>query len=122
MDLTTLSGDDTPGRVSRLCHKALNPVRKDILEDLGISDHIAAAAVCVYPNLVKKQNHLLEKNVIQIASVATGFPTGQIPENIKISEIKAAIRDGATEIDVVINRDKVLTGKWKALYEDIKQL
>ena len=54
MDLTTLAGDDTPGRVSRLCHKALNPVRKDILNDLGISDHISAAAVCVYPNLVKE--------------------------------------------------------------------
>ncbi len=121
MDLTTLAGDDTPGRVSRLCHKALNPVRKDILNDLGISDHISAAAVCVYPNLVKEAKLSIGKYKIPIASVATGFPTGQIPENIKISEIKAAIRDGAREIDVVINRDKVLTGKWKALYEDIKQ-
>ena len=120
MDLTTLAGDDTPGRVSRLCHKALNPVRKDILEDLDVSKNVVTAAVCVYPNLVKEAKSSIGKNNIQIASVATGFPAGLIPENIKNSEIKAAIRDGATEIDVVINRNKVLTGNWKSLYNDIK--
>ena len=120
MDLTTLAGDDTPGRVSRLCHKALNPVRKDILEDLNVSKNVSTAAVCVYPNLVKEAKSSIGKNNIQIASVATGFPAGLIPENIKNSEIKAAIRDGATEIDVVINRNKVLTGNWKSLYNDIK--
>ena len=118
--ITTLAGDDTPGRVSRLCHKALNPVRKDILEDLDVSKNVSTAAVCVYPNLVKEAKSSIGKNNIQIASVATGFPAGLIPENIKNSEIKAAIRDGATEIDVVINRNKVLTGNWKSLYNDIK--
>ena len=120
MDLTTLAGDDTPGRVYRLCHKAQNPVRKDLLYDLGISQSVAVAAVCVYPNLVKDAKLAIGNNKIQIASVATGFPAGLVPEAIKISEIKAAIKAGATEIDVVINRNKVLTGQWKTLFNDIK--
>ncbi len=120
MDLTTLSGDDTPGRVDRLCHKGKNPVRKDILDALGIQKPLSVAAVCVYPELVSTASLSLDKSGIELASVATGFPAGLIPERIKISEINAATKNGASEIDVVINRNKVLTASWKSLYNDIK--
>ncbi len=119
MDLTTLAGDDTPGRVARLCHKAMNPVRRDLLDHLEIADTLSVAAVCVYPELVCNAKSALGKSSIALASVATGFPTGLVPERTKISEINAAIRNGANEIDVVINRNKVLTGNWKSLHKDI---
>ena len=120
MDLTTLAGDDTPGRVARLCHKARNPVRKDLLDHLGKTDALSVAAVCVYPELVRHAKTALEKRSIALASVATGFPTGLVPERTKISEINAAIKQGASEIDVVINRNKILTANWRSLYNDIK--
>ena len=120
MDLTTLAGDDTPGRVARLCHKARNPVRKDLLDYLGRKDALSVAAVCVYPELVRHAKTALEKRSIALASVATGFPTGLVPERTKISEINAAIKQGASEIDVVINRNKILTANWRSLYNDIK--
>ena len=120
MDLTTLAGDDTPGRVDRICHKARNPVRNDLLDELEIPVSLSVAAVCVYPALVHTAKSALEQSTIKIASVATGFPTGLVPERTKISEINAAIKNGANEIDVVINRNKVLTANWKSLYNDIK--
>ncbi len=120
MDLTTLAGDDTPARVERLCHKARNPVRKDILDSLSNSTALSTAAVCVYPELVRTAKSALEKSAVELASVATGFPTGLVPERTKISEINAAISNGASEIDVVINRNKVLTANWRSLYNDIK--
>ena len=120
MDLTTLAGDDTPGRVARICHKARNPVRNDILDYLQIPKPFSVAAVCVYPELIRTAKSALEQSDIGLASVATGFPTGLVPERTKISEINAAIRNGASEIDVVINRNKVLTANWVSLYNDIR--
>ncbi|MED5531834.1 MAG: deoxyribose-phosphate aldolase [Pseudomonadota bacterium] len=120
MDLTTLAGDDTPGRVARICHKARTPVRNDILDYLQIPKPFSVAAVCVYPALIRTAKSALEQSDIGLASVATGFPTGLVPERTKISEINAAIRNGASEIDVVINRNKVLTANWVSLYNDIR--
>ena len=120
MDLTTLAGDDTPGRVARICHKAKTPVRNDILDYLQIPKPFSVAAVCVYPALIRAAKSALEQSDIGLASVATGFPTGLVPERTKISEINYAIRNGASEIDVVINRNKVLTANWVSLYNDIR--
>ncbi len=121
MDLTTLAGDDTPGRVRRLCAKAKQPVRPDMLEALGVDDqHITVAAVCVYPSRVRDAVEALQGTGIPVASVATGFPAGQTPLPQRIAEIEQAIEAGATEIDVVINRTHVFTGDWAALYDEIK--
>ncbi|KAF0108462.1 MAG: deoxyribose-phosphate aldolase [Anaerolineaceae bacterium] len=122
MDLTTLSGDDTPGRVKRLCAKARQPIRPDMLERLGVKDEkITVGAVCVYPSRVKDAVEALKGTGIPVASVATGFPAGQTPLPQRIAEIEQAIEAGAREIDVVISRSHVLTGDWKSLYNEIKQ-
>jgi deoxyribose-phosphate aldolase len=122
IDLTTLAGDDTPGRVSRLCAKAKQPVRPDMLERLGVNDQrITVGAVCVYPSRVRDAVEALQGSDIPVASVATGFPAGQTPLPQRIAEIEQAIEAGAREIDVVIHRTHVLTGNWEALYEEIKR-
>ena len=122
IDLTTLSGDDTPGRVKRLCAKAKQPVRSDMLAALGVGDQkITVGAVCVYPNRVRDAVEALSGTDIPVASVATGFPAGQTPLPQRIAEIEQAIESGATEIDVVIARTHVLTGNWQALYDELRQ-
>ena len=121
IDLTTLAGDDTPGRVRRLCAKAKQPVRPDMLSALGVDEQITVGAVCVYPNRVKDAVEALKGTEIPVASVATGFPDGQTPLPQRIGEIEQAIEAGAREIDVVIHRTYVLTGNWKALYDEIRQ-
>jgi deoxyribose-phosphate aldolase len=122
IDLTTLSGDDTPGRVKRLCAKARQPVRPDMLASLGMADqNITVGAVCVYPNRVRDAVEALKGSDIPVASVATGFPAGQTPLPQRIAEIEQAIEAGAREIDIVINRTHVLTGNWEELYLEIKQ-
>jgi deoxyribose-phosphate aldolase len=122
IDLTTLSGDDTPGRVKRLCAKARQPIRADMLERLGIGEEkITVGAVCVYPNRVEDAVEALKGTNIPVASVATGFPAGQTPLPQRIGEIEQAIESGAREIDVVISRYHVLTGDWKSLYNELKQ-
>jgi deoxyribose-phosphate aldolase len=119
IDLTTLAGDDTPGRVERLCAKALAPVEHEIITALGVNiGTLTTAAVCVYPAQVKTAAEALGGR-IPVASVATGFPAGQTFMKIKLAEIDLAIKAGATEIDIVISREKVLTGKWKSLYDEI---
>jgi deoxyribose-phosphate aldolase len=119
IDLTTLAGDDTPGRVQRLCAKALSPLEQEIKNHLGIGpEPLTVAAVCVYPAQVKTAVQFLGGE-IPVASVATGFPAGQTFTSIKLKEIDLAIKAGAGEIDVVISREKVLTGKWKSLYDEI---
>ena len=121
MDLTTLAGDDTPGKVRRLCQKARNPVRKDILEGLGVADMgIQTAAVCVYHNLIDTAVQELDGSGIPVAAVSTGFPAGQIPLPLKLSQVQASVRAGATEIDIVISRAMVLTGDWAGLFEEVK--
>ena len=122
IDLTTLAGDDTPGRVKRLCAKAKTPVRPDMLERLGVADEkITVGAVCVYPNRVADAVHALQGTNIPVASVATGFPAGQTPLPQRIQEIEQAVEAGAREIDVVIARNYVLTGDWQSMYDELQQ-
>ena len=122
IDLTTLAGDDTPGRVKRLCAKARYPVRPDMLAALGVADkQITVGAVCVYPSRVRDAVEALKGSGIPVASVATGFPAGQTPLPQRIAEVEQAIEAGAREVDTVINRTLVLTGDWKTLYDEIKQ-
>ena len=122
IDLTTLTGGDTPGRVKRLCAKARQPIRPDMLAKLGLDGQkVTVGAVCVYPNRVKDAVEALRGTDIPVASVATGFPAGQTPLPQRIAEIEQAIEAGAKEIDVVIPRNYVLTGDWQALYDEIQR-
>lgn len=121
IDLTTLSGDDTPSNVERLCSKARNPLRPDIVKALDIEDlHLTTGAVCVYHNLIPVAAKALKGTNIPIAAVSTGFPAGQIDLDIKLQEIKKSVAAGAKEIDIVISRALVLTNKWEELYNEIK--
>ena len=119
IDLTTLSGDDTPGRVRRLAAKARQPLRSDLLQELRM-EPITVGALVVYPSLVPAAVEALKGTKIPIAAVATGFPAGQTPFEQRVAEIKAAVADGANEIDVVISRRLALTGDWPALYDEVK--
>src|SRR5687767_13037563 len=121
MDLTTLSGDDTPGNVRRLAAKARRPVRDDLLEALGADElDIKVAAVCVYHALVPAAVEALRGSGIPVAAVSTGFPAGLSPFEQRLAEIPASVNAGAHEIDVVITRAHVLTGDWPALYDEVK--
>jgi len=121
-DLTTLAGDDTPGNVQRLCAKARQPVRQDILQGLGMADEpIRVGAVCVYHSRVADAVAALEGSGIPVAAVSTGFPAGQSPFKQRLAEIGESVAAGAEEIDIVISREHVLTGKWEALYDEVKQ-
>jgi deoxyribose-phosphate aldolase len=119
MDLTPLAGDDTPGNVRRLCAKARQPVRQDMLAALGLA-HLQVGAVCVYHNLVPVAVEALAGSGIPVAAVSTGFPAGQSPLPTKIAEIEASVAAGAQEIDIVISRAHVLTGDWQALYDEVR--
>jgi len=121
IDLTTLNGDDTGARVRRLCAKARAPVRSDILDALGFADRtVQTGAVCVYHRFVATAVEALEGSNIPVAAVSTGFPAGLVPHDLKLREIEASVNDGAREIDVVITREYVLVGDWRALYREIK--
>lgn len=121
IDLTTLNGDDTAGRVRRLCAKAKAPVRSDILDALGFADRtVQTGAVCVYHRFVATAVEALEGSNIPVAAVSTGFPAGLVPHDLKLKEIEASVKDGAQEIDVVITREHALVGDWRALYREIK--
>ncbi len=121
IDLTTLAGDDTPGRVRRLCAKAKNPVRRDLLEEMGMLDAgITTAAVCVYHEMVEVAVKALAGSGIPVAAVSTGFPAGLSPLETRLAEIRASVAAGATEIDIVISRRLVLLGDWQGLYEELK--
>lgn len=121
IDLTTLAGDDTRGNVMRLCEKAKNPVREDILQKLGMENaNLTTGAVCVYHNLIPFAKEALKGSSIPIAAVSTGFPAGKISLEDKITEIKKSVAAGAKEIDIVISRNLVLESKWKELYDEIK--
>src|SRR5947209_8331719 len=121
IDLTTLAGDDTPGNVLRLCAKARQPVRQDLLAALGADDlDLKVGAVCVYHNLVPVAVEALRGSGIPVAAVSTGFPAGQNPLEQKLEEIEASVKAGAAEIDIVISRAHVLTGNWQALYDEVR--
>jgi len=121
MDLTTLQGDDTPGRVRRLCAKARQPVRSDLLEALGAERlGIRVAAVCVYHAMVPTAVDALEGTGIPVAAVSTGFPAGLSPFPQRLAEIRASLEAGADEIDVVVTRAHVLGEDWPALYDEIR--
>ena len=121
IDLTTLAGDDTEGRVRRLCAKAKRPVREDILDALDVSElNIRVAAVCVYPTMVPYAVSALTGSGIPVASVATGFPAGLTPFKQRLEEIHYAVSEGAGEIDIVVTREHVLTQNWTALYEEVR--
>jgi deoxyribose-phosphate aldolase len=121
MDLTTLAGDDTPGRVRRLCAKARQPVRGDLLEALGVpKPDVRVAAVCVYHGFVETAADALRGTGIPVAAVSTGFPAGLSPFPQRVAEIRASLAAGAAEIDIVITRAHVLTGQWQALYDEVR--
>jgi deoxyribose-phosphate aldolase len=120
IDLTTLSGDDTVGRVQRLCAKARQPLRPDLKEALGLGDlRLTVGAVCVYHEMVAPAVRALEGSGIPVAAVSTGFPAGLSPLPLRIAEIRASVEAGAGEIDIVISRRHVLTQDWQALYDEM---
>ena len=120
IDLTTLSGDDTFGKVDHLCQKALNPINKDILKEVDITPNsLYVGAVCVYHHLVSQVKKNL-RDKLPIAAVSTGFPAGLSSFNTRKKEITDSIKAGATEIDIVINRGFVLQNNWKKLYDEVK--
>ena len=120
MDLTTLSSDDTPDRVRRLCTKARQPLRPELIESLGLSAlKPRVGAVCVYHAYVETAVDALKKTDIPVAAVSTGFPHGLNSMPRRIEEIKDSVAAGAEEIDIVITRAHVFSGNWKALYAEI---
>ena len=122
IDLTTLSGDDTPGNVRRLCAKARRPLREDLERALGIESlRLSVGAVCVYHQLVPTAVEALEGSGIPVAAVSTGFPAGLSPIEQREAEIRASVAAGAKEIDIVITRAHVLTGNYEALYDEVKR-
>jgi deoxyribose-phosphate aldolase len=121
IDLTTLSGDDTAGRVLRLCAKARQPVRQEMLDRLGLAG-LTVGAVCVYHDMVETAVRALEGTAIPVAAVSTGFPAGLSPYHLRIAEIGESVRAGAKEIDIVISRRHVLTQNWQALYDEMRDM
>ena len=118
MDLTTLAGDDTPGRVRRLCAKARSPLRADLLAALG-PPSLQVGAVCVYHEMLPTAVQALAGSGIPVAVVATGFPAGQTPMETKLREIELSVAAGAREIDIVISRRHALTHDWPALFDEV---
>src|SRR5580698_8169795 len=113
MDLTTLEGKDTPGKVAYLCRKALQP--HDPKYNVP-----PCGAVCVYPNMVKYARKFIgDSSPVHVASVATGFPSGQMPLRIKLEEVRRAVADGADEIDMVIDRGAFLAGDHAKVFDEI---
>lgn len=122
MDLTTLSGDDTADRVRRLCAKARQPLRRELIEQLQIEElDINVAAVCVYHRFVETALRALEGTRIRVAAVSTGFPAGLSPFEERVLEIRRSVAAGAEEIDVVITRAHVFGGKWQELYDEVAE-
>jgi len=120
IDLTTLSGDDTFGKLERLCEKAKNPISLDLQNTLNLNENeVQVAAVCVYHHLITDAKRLLPKN-IPVAAVSTGFPAGLSSFKTRKLEIVESIKNGADEIDIVINRGFVLQNNWKKLYDEVR--
>ena len=115
MDLTTLEGADTPGKVAALCSKAMRPDPVDPTVP-------PVAAVCVYPNLVPVAKEKLGDSGVKVASVATGFPSGQFPIEVKLADVRSAVELGADEIDMVIDRGAFLSGRYAKVYDEIVRI
>jgi deoxyribose-phosphate aldolase len=112
VDLTTLEGADTPGKVSALCSKAMRPDPSD-------PSIPSCAAICVYPNLVPTARERLEGSGVHVAAVATGFPSGQYPTPIKVADVRSAVELGADEIEMVIDRGAFLSGRYSKVYDEV---
>ena len=112
MDLTTLEGKDTAGKVRQMCRKALSPLDSD--GSIG-----PCAAVCVYPNLVATAKRALAGSSVKVASVATAFPSGQSPLDVKLQDVRRAVELGADEIDMVIDRGAMLSGDYAKVFDEI---
>jgi deoxyribose-phosphate aldolase len=123
VDLTTLEGMDTPGKVKQLCGKAINPVPPEIQDQMAKYDNYrripSVAAVCVYPSMVPYAAEYLDGTGIELASVATAFPAGQLPLDIKLADVKRAVKFGATEIDMVIDRGAFHCGEYQKVFDEI---
>ena len=115
IDLTTLEGKDSEGKVHAMCQKAIHPKPGD-----DSVPHVAA--VCVYPNMIKFAREAVRDSGIHIASVATAFPSGQYPLKLKLEDVKRCIADGADEIDMVISRGEFLSGDYEYVYNEIKEI
>jgi deoxyribose-phosphate aldolase len=114
-DLTTLEGSDTPGKVAALASKAIRPDPVDRTIP-------SVAAVCVYPNLVPHALERVEGTGVKVASVATAFPSGQSPTDIKVEDARRAAEMGAHEIDMVIDRGAFLSGNYAKVYDEVRQV
>ena len=115
IDLTTLEGQDTPGKVEALCSKAMRP-------DPADPSVPSVAAVCVYPNLVETAKRKVADSAVRVASVATAFPSGQSPTELKVAEARAVVELGADEVDMVIDRGAFLSGRYAKVYDEIARV
>lgn len=115
IDLTTLEGKDTEGKVRQMCYKAMHP-------DDAMADLPTVAAVCVYPNHVKTAKEALKGSLVKVASVATAFPSGNSTLEVKIQDTKYAVENGADEIDMVISRGEFLKGNYNFVFDEIAQI
>lgn len=114
IDLTTLEGKDTPGKVWSLCQKAIRPDEHEGTPSV--------AAVCVYPSMVKHARNGVGDSCVRVASVATAFPSGQAPLKTRLEEVKRALQDGADEVDMVINRGAFLAGELNLVQDEIAKV
>ena len=119
IDLTTLSGDDTEGRVRRLCAKGIRPIRPDLIRALGVTN-LHVGAICVYHEMIGAAITALGNSGIPVAAVSTGFPAGLSPLSTRLLEINESVAAGAKEIDIVISRRHVLTQNWQELFNEVK--
>jgi deoxyribose-phosphate aldolase len=115
MDLTTLEGADTPGKVAALCSKAMRPDPADLTVP-------SVAAVCIYPSLVPHALERVEGSGVKVASVATAFPSGQVPTDLKVEEAARVAESGADEIDMVIDRGAFLSGHYAKVYDEVRRV
>ena len=115
IDLTTLEGKDSDGKVYAMCQKAIRPLEGD-------SGFPHVAAVCVYPNLIKTAKAALAGSGVNVASVATSFPSGQSPMKLKVEEVKKVVQFGADEVDMVISRGEFLEGNYQYTYDEVKAI
>lgn len=121
LDLTTLEGNDSPEKVRALCRKAIQPYVGVLTEQID-PPLPSVAAVCVYPALVKIARETLAGSTVKVASVASGFPSGQYPIDVRLNDVQRAVADGADEIDMVINRGAFLAGRYDIVAEEIRMI